>query len=84
MKAFYIALLWVVSFAVYAVILIMMYMLLPQGLLLELYQYIFGSVSGMEWEGIISNVMILGSAFITFFIVWITAFWFIRGQQKKS
>lgn len=73
MKAIHIALLWAASFMVYAVILILMYAFIPQGKLFAFYSDLTGPVSGTEWDNIISNFFILGSAAITFLLVWAAA-----------
>ncbi|MBM7354706.1 hypothetical protein [Lelliottia amnigena] len=73
MKPIYIALLWVISFAAYSVILILMYTFVPQGSLFEFYNLIAGPVPGAEWDTIISNIVIFGSAVITFLLVWLVA-----------
>jgi len=61
MKPIYIALLWVISFAAYSVILILMYTFVPQGSLFEFYNSIAGPVPGAEWDTIISNIVILAA-----------------------
>lgn len=73
MKAIHIALLWLLSFAVYAVVLILMYAFVPAGDLFALYDKMAGPVPGAEWDNIYSNVIILGSATITFLLVWLVA-----------
>ncbi len=81
MKAIYFALMWAASFAVYAVVLILMYAFVPQGALLTLYSRFAGPVPGAEWDSIISNIIIMGSAAITFCIVWIIAYFVLRQRQ---
>lgn len=78
MKAIYIALLWAASFVVYAVILILMYTFVPQGTLFVFYSALAGPVAGAEWDNIISNVLILGSAIITFLLVWIVSYFVLN------
>ncbi len=73
MKAIHIALLWLLSFAAYAVVLTLMYALVPAGKLFFLYDKIAGPVYGAEWDNIYSNVIIFGSAAITFLVVWMMA-----------
>lgn len=81
MKAIHIALLWLLSFAAYAVVLILMYALVPAGGLFALYGKIAGPVPGAEWDNIYSNVIILGSAAITFLLVWLVAFLAIKRSR---
>ncbi|AEN64796.1 hypothetical protein Entas_2061 [Enterobacter soli] len=81
MKAIHIALLWAASFLVYAVILILMYAFVPQGKLFAFYSDFSGPVPGAEWDSIISNVIILGSAAITFLLVWAVAFIFLKKRK---
>ncbi|MGU3414675.1 hypothetical protein ACLBW0_13140 [Enterobacteriaceae bacterium C34A] len=82
MKAIHIALMWAASFAVYAIILILMYTFVPQGTLFTFYNNIAGSVAGEEWDKIISNVIILSSAVITFLLVWIVAYFVLRKRRS--
>ncbi|MCG7780723.1 hypothetical protein [Lelliottia amnigena] len=81
MKPIHIALMWAASFAVYAVVLILMYAFVPQGSLFTFYNDIAGPVPGAEWDSIISNVIIMGSAVITFLLVWLVAYLAMRNQS---
>ncbi|MGS2871558.1 hypothetical protein [Enterobacter huaxiensis] len=82
MKAIHIALLWATSFAAYAVILILMYAFVPQGKLFAFYSDFAGPVPGAEWDNIISNVIIFGSAAITFLLVWVVAYFALKSRSS--
>ncbi|MDK9362797.1 MULTISPECIES: hypothetical protein [Lelliottia] len=82
MKAIHIALLWLLSFAAYAVVVILMYALVPAGDLFALYEKIAGPVPGAEWDNMYNNLIILGRAAITFLLVWLVAFVAMRRSRR--
>lgn len=81
MKAFHIACLWAASFITYAIILIAMYALTPQGILFSWYESAFGQVSGGEWDSLVGDFFIFGSAIINFSLVWLVAAIVIKRQR---